>query len=145
MNYAVVVSRYNQNITDNLLRGALDTFKRHKVKPETVQTFWVPGAFEIPQAAMKLAKSKKFQAIVCLGCVLKGETDHNRFISEATASAIMRIGLETGVVTTFGVLTPNDMKQAVARSGKNSANKGMEAAEAAVEMVELFQGMKHGK
>lgn len=134
MKFAIVVSRFNQDICQNLLEGALASFKKQGVGKENVKIVWVPGAFEIPLAALKLARTKKYAAIVALGCVLQGETDHNRYISEAAAQGILQVSLSTGVPVTFGVLTPRNRRQALARSGKNSANKGSEAAEAALEM-----------
>lgn len=139
MQFAIVVSRFNQNITQRLLKGAQDAFQKQKIQPGSIKLFWVPGAFEIPTLALKLAKSKKFNAIVCLGCVLQGETLHNRYISESVTNGILYASLITGIPITFGILTPNNLKQAMARSGKNSANKGTEAAEAAIEMTHLIR------
>lgn len=140
--FAIVVSRYNQGVTQRLLEGAIAVFKRNGVPWSAIEIVWVPGAYEIPLTALKLAQTRKFAAIVCLGCVLKGETMHNHYISEATAHGLMRVQLLTGVPTTFGVLTPNNMKQAMARAENNSANKGTEAAEAAFEMAELLGKIK---
>lgn len=137
MKFGIVVSRYNQNITEKLLRGALKTFKNHGYGQKSVQTVWVPGAFEIPFMALKMAKTRKFAGIIGLGCVLKGETDHNHYISEAVAHGIVQVSLQTGIPVMFGVLTPNNLKQALARSENNSANKGTEAAEALIEIVQL--------
>ena len=138
MKFAIVISRYNQNITQRLLKGALEAFSKAGINQTLIQTIWVPGAFEIPSLALKLAKSKKYNAIVCLGCVLQGETPHNRYISEAVTKGILYASLTTGIPITFGVLTPNTLKQAMERSGKNSANKGTEAAEAAIEMAKIY-------
>ncbi len=135
LKFAIVVSRFNQGVTQKLLEGAVRSFKQSRVPESGLKVVWVPGAFEIPLAAQRLAKTKKFCGIVCLGCVLKGETDHNRYLSQACADGIMRVMLETGVPVVFGVLTPNTMKQARARAEKNSANKGSEAALAAIEMA----------
>lgn len=139
MRFAIVVSRFNKNITQRLLEGALTLFTQQGFHKNSLQVFWVPGAFEIPAFAMKLAKSKKFNAIVCLGCVLRGATRHNLYISEAATKGILYASLRTEVPITMGVLTPNTLKQALARSGKGSANKGTEAAEAAIEMAKLFK------
>jgi 6,7-dimethyl-8-ribityllumazine synthase len=136
MKFGIVVSRYNQNITQGLLDGALRILKKEKLASETV---WVPGAFEIPLAAQKMARSKKFAGILCLGCVLQGETPHNHYIANSVSKAIMKIMLETGLPVAFGVLTPNTMKQAQARSGKGSMNKGAESAEAAIELARTLR------
>lgn len=140
MRFAIVVSRFNQHITQRLLKGALDSFRKHGFKPTSIPVLWVPGAFEIPLLAWKLAKSKKFNAIVCLGCVLQGETPHNRYIAESVAQGIQFAAITSGVPITFGVLTPNTLQQALKRSEKNSANKGSEAAEAAIEMAKILRG-----
>lgn len=139
--FAIVVSRYNQSITERLLKGALKTFKENKIEKSDVKIIWVPGAFEIPLIAEKLAKTKKYNAILCLGCVLKGETLHNHYISDAVSKEIMHIALKTGIPVIFGVLTPNTKKQAIARSGNDSANKGTESAEAALELVKIMKMM----
>jgi 6,7-dimethyl-8-ribityllumazine synthase len=138
--FAIVVSRFNQSITQKLLNGALASLKKHHVPEKAVEVVWVPGAYEIPLMAQSLAKSKKFQAVICLGCVLKGQTPHNLYIAEAVANGIMNAALTTGIPITFGILTPNTYAQALARSGDNSANKGSEAAEAAFEMAQLLYG-----
>ena len=142
MRLAVVVSRYNENITRGLLEGALRTFRKHGISSGLKDTVWVPGAFEIPLAAQTLARTRKYAAVIALGCVLKGETSHHHYISKSVAQALMDIGLETNVPVAFGVLTPNSMKQAKARSGKGSGNKGEEAAEAAIEMARSLQRLK---
>jgi 6,7-dimethyl-8-ribityllumazine synthase len=139
MRFAIVVSRTNQSVSQGLLEGALRAFQNHRVKKNSLKILWVPGAFEIPLIAHKLAKSGKFNAVVCLGCVLQGETLHNRYISEAAAIGIARASLSSGVPITFGVLTPHTMEQARARSRQGSQNKGTEAAEAAIEMAELVK------
>ncbi len=142
MRVAVVVSRYNETITRALLEGALRTFRKHKVASAPKDIVWVPGAFEIPLAVQALARSRKYDAVIALGCVLKGETLHNHYISRSVAQALMDIGLETKIPVAFGVLTPNSLKQAKARSGKGSANKGEEAAEAAIEMAQTLKGLR---
>ena len=138
MRFGIVVSRYNQSVTEKLLAGALKTLKSKGVAGDSIHVEWVPGAFEIPIAAQKLAETKKFAAIIALGCVLKGKTSHNAYISQAAASGIMDVSLKTGTPIAFGVLTPDNMKQARERSGPDSANKGTESAEAAYEMAHLF-------
>lgn len=133
--FGIVVSRFNQGITQQLLDGALRAFKENRIPASDVRVVWVPGAFEIPLAAQRLASSKKFSAVIGLGCVLKGQTDHNRYISQACADGLMRVMLDTGVPVAFGVLTPDTLKQARERAGRDSANKGSEAAYAALEMT----------
>ncbi len=142
MKIAIVVSRYNENITRALLEGSLRTLKKHGIKHEERDTVWVPGAFEVPLAVKVLAESKKYQGVIALGCVLKGETSHNHYISRSAAQALMDIGLETNVPVAFGILTPDNMKQALARSGKGTSNKGEEAAEAVIEMAGLLKNLK---
>ncbi len=133
--FGIVVSRFNQGVTQQLLDGALRALKENGVPASDIRVVWVPGAFEIPLAAQRLAASKKFSAVIGLGCVLKGQTDHNRYISQACADGLMRVMLDTGVPVAFGVLTPDNLKQARERAGRNSANKGSEAAYAALEMT----------
>lgn len=137
--FAIVVSRYNQNITQRLLDGALSAFKKHKISHQSIKIIWVPGAFEIPVVALKLAKSRKFGAIICLGCVLQGETLQNHYISKAIAKGIIDVSLMTGIPITFGVITPKTVRQALERSGKNSENKGTEATETAIEMAKIIR------
>lgn len=144
MKFAVVVSKYNPEVTRGLLKGALNAFKSRGVQGSDLQVFWVPGAFEIPLTALKLAQSKKFSAVVCLGCVLKGETPHNDYISRSVSEGIQRASLRTGVPLSFGVLTPNNGKQARARSGNNRSNKGSEAALAAFEMAAVLKKIGKG-
>ncbi|MBI4218024.1 MAG: 6,7-dimethyl-8-ribityllumazine synthase [Elusimicrobia bacterium] len=137
--YAIVVSRYNQSITQRLLSGAILTFRKHRIPESAITVVWVPGAFEIPLIADRLARSKRYSAVICLGCVLKGETQHHVYICQTVAAGILEISLKNGIPVTFGVLTPDNMKQALARSGNNSANKGTESAESAIEMVTLMK------
>lgn len=143
--FAIVVSRFNQNITQRLLRGALNSFRKQGFDPAFIPVYWVPGAFEIPVLALKLAKgisypqSKKFDAIVCLGCVLQGKTPQNRYIAEAVAQGLQFASLTSGLPITFGILTPKTIQQAFKRSENNSANKGSEAAEAAIEMAKIMK------
>lgn len=137
--FGVVVSRYNENITSALLDGAVKTLKRHGATAEQITQIWVPGAFEIPAAAMALAETGQFAAIVCLGCLIKGETAHFDYISQAAAHGISRVSLDTGVPCTFGVLTVDTLEQALARATADGDNKGAEAALAAIEMAQLME------
>jgi 6,7-dimethyl-8-ribityllumazine synthase len=136
--YAVVVSRFNDLVTRRLLDGALDTLRRHGAADEHVTVAWVPGSFEIPLAAERLAQSGKFAAVICLGAVIQGETDHHEYINHAVAQGLMQVSRETGVPVTFGVLTCQTLEQALNRAGGKAGNKGCEAALAAIEMVSLL-------
>ena len=137
LRFGIVVSRFNDFVTSKLLDGALSIFKEQGV--DDVEVVRVPGAFEIPQAAKKLCSTKDYDAIVCLGAVIKGGTPHFEYISAETSRGINQVGLEFNIPVLFGVLTTNDLEQAVARSGPDSSNKGREAALAAVEMANLYR------
>ena len=139
MKIAIVVSRFNNFITSKLLDGALDALKRHKLLEKNVSVFWVPGAFEIPLVAKKLAESKSFDAIICLGAVIRGETTHYDYICNEVSKGIAQIGLQTGVPTIFGVVTTENIQQAIERAGAKSGNKGFDAAISAMEMVNLLK------
>src|SRR6202521_3432325 len=132
---AVVVSRFNEEISKRLLRGALGALEEHSVQEPDV--FWVPGALELPVTALALAERGNHDAIVCLGCVIRGETYHFELVANQAAAGIMQVQLDTGVPVTFGVLTTEDKEQALARCGPKN-NKGAEAAEAAIEMANLM-------
>jgi 6,7-dimethyl-8-ribityllumazine synthase len=136
--FAVVVSRFNDLVTRRLLDGAVDALRRHGGSEERVTVVWVPGSFEIPLAAERLAKSGEFAAVICLGAVIQGETDHHEYINHAVAQGLMQIGRETGVPVTFGILTCQTLEQALNRAGGKAGNKGIEAALAAMEMVSLI-------
>ena len=142
---AIVVSRFNDLVTDRLLAGAIDTFRRHGVADNRITVVRVPGAFEIPLPAKRLAESGKFNAVVCLGAVIQGETSHHEYINHPLASAIMQASLSSGVPVTFGVLTCSSMEQALDRAGGKAGNKGIEASLAAIETINLLAQMKsHG-
>lgn len=136
--YAIVVSRFNEFITSKLLDGALDTLRRHGVKEEEIGVMWVPGSFEIPYAAGRIAKGKKYDAVICLGAVIRGATPHFEYISSEVTKGIAQISLQTGVPVIYGVITPETLEQAIERAGTKAGNKGKEAAEAAIEMVNLY-------
>lgn len=136
---AVVVSRNNEFVTSRLLSGALDALRRHGVSEEAVTVAWVPGGFEIPLAARRLAGSGQYQAVICLGAVIRGETPHWEYIAGEAARGIARVGEETGVPAVFGVLTTDTLDQAVDRAGAKAGNKGAEAALAAIEMANLLR------
>ena len=135
--FAVVVSRFNEEITEGLLRGAREAFAEAGVDAERITVVRVPGAFEIPLIARRLAKSGRFDAVVCLGCLIKGDTMHFEYIASAVAQGIMDVSADTGVPVTFGVLTTLTEAQAVRRASEDSDNKGREAAMAALEMAAL--------
>jgi len=139
---AVVVSRFHESITSSLLAAAVRTLKEHGCNDDKVDRFDVPGAFEIPFLAKKLAESGCYDAILCLGCVIRGETPHFDYICQWAAHGIGQVGLETGVPTVFGVLTTDTVEQASARSSNDAANKGVEAARSAIELVGLVQRLK---
>ena len=139
LRFGIIVSRFNDLITSNLLNGALSALKEQKADEEDIEVIRVPGAFEIPQAAKKLCSTRNFDAIICLGAVIKGGTPHFEYISAETSRGINQVGLEFNIPVLFGVLTTNNLEQAVERSKPDSSNKGREAALAAVEMVNLYR------
>lgn len=137
--FAVVAARFNQLVTDKLLAGALDTLHRHGVPDDRIDVVWVPGSLEIPLVARRLAESANYAAVVCLGCIIRGETDHYQHVAVQAASGVAQAALGTGVPVIFGILTTETTDQALARAGGKAGNKGADAALAAVEMVNLLQ------
>lgn len=140
----IVVSRFNEDITGKMLEGALETLKENKVKKENIKIVWVPGSFEIPLACQRLAQSKKYDALVAIGCVIKGGTDHYYYICNEASRGIMDVMLKYSIPIGFGVLTTNNLKQAQARS-RGRHNKGREAAEAALAMAGLKYFSRGGR
>ena len=136
--FAVVASRWNELITDRLLAGAIDTFRRSGVADERVDVAWVPGSFEIPLAAQRAARSGRYAAVVTLGAVIRGATGHYDLVAGQVASGVARVALDTGVPVVFGVLTTETIEQAVERAGTKAGNKGAEAAAVALEMADLL-------
>jgi 6,7-dimethyl-8-ribityllumazine synthase len=136
LHIAVVVARFNEDVTKRLLRGALETLQEHGVEDPDV--YWVPGSLELPVTALALAEKGQHDTIVCLGCVIRGETYHFEIVANEAARGLMQVQLDTGVPITFGVLTTEDRDQALARSGTKN-NKGAEAAVAAIEMANLLR------
>lgn len=136
--FAIVVSRYNESITTKLLEGALRTLEEHGVPHERADVVWVPGAFEIPVIASKMATAGRYAAVLCLGAVIRGETTHDEHINRAVSSSLAEIGVRTGIPVLFGLLTCNNLEQAIQRSGGSVGNKGSECAAAAIEMVNLL-------
>lgn len=138
---AIVVARWNELVTARLLEGALDTFRRHGVPEDAITVVRVPGSFELPLVADRLAKSGKFAAVVCLGAVIQGETTHHEYINQSVAAAMQRTAAETGKPVLFGVLTCQSLEQALERAGGKAGNKGTEAALAAIEMITLLKAL----
>ena len=136
--FAIVVARFNEFITGKLLEGCENTLRRHGVRPEQIDVVWVPGAFEIPTAAREIARKKLADAIVCLGCVIRGNTAHYDHVCQQAAKGIAEVGRRTGVPTIFGVLTCDTLEQAVERAGTKMGNAGRSAAMAALEMASLM-------
>ncbi|NLW51099.1 MAG: 6,7-dimethyl-8-ribityllumazine synthase [Candidatus Brocadiaceae bacterium] len=139
--FALVVSRFNEFFSGRLLSGAEDCLIRHGAAPEDVEVFRVPGSFELPLAARKVAETGRFQAIVCLGAVLRGQTPHFDFVASEAAKGIAQVSLSTGLPVIFGVITTETVEQAVDRSGARAGNRGAEAALAAIEMANLLDGI----
>jgi 6,7-dimethyl-8-ribityllumazine synthase len=137
--FAVVAARFNERIVKRMLSGALRAFSSAGVPDDAVDVHWVPGSFELPQAAACLARTGRFQGIVCLGCVIKGETPHFDFVAGQAAAGIQRVALDTGVPATFGVITALTEDQAWARAGGEIGNRGQEAADAALEMAAFLR------
>ena len=138
----IVVSRFNDFITGRLLDGALDCLRRHGVQDEDITVTWVPGAFEIPMTAKQLAASGQFDAVICLGAVIRGSTPHFDYVCAEVSKGTAAVGMETGVPTIFGVVTTDSIEQAVERAGTKAGNKGWEAALSAVEMADLQTSLK---
>jgi len=138
----IVVSRFNSVITDKLLEGALDTILRTGGGEEDIAVVRVPGSFEIPIAAKTLAQTGKYDAIICLGCLIRGETPHFEYLAAAVTSGISQISIQTGIPIAYGVLTTDTVEQALNRAGIKSGNKGSEAAAAGIEMANLIRGVE---
>ncbi len=135
--FAIVVSRFNEFITRRLLDAALDCLRRHGAREKAIEVVHCPGAFEIPQIALKLSAQGRFDAVICLGCIIRGETPHFEYIANAVTGGIARAALDTGRPVVFGVLTTESLEQAIERSGAKGGNKGWDAALAAIELADL--------
>ena len=142
LKFAVVVSRFNEFMTGKLLSGAKDAFLRHGVAEDDVDMAWVPGAFEIPMVAKKLAQSGRYHGVVCLGAVIKGSTPHFEYVAGEVAKGIAAVNLETGVPVIFGVITAETLEQAIERAGSKMGNKGFDAAVQAIEMANLLKTLE---
>ena len=141
LKFAIIVARFNNFITKNLLEGALDALNRHETPEENISVIWVPGAFEIPLVAKKLAASKNFDAIICLGAVIRGATTHYDYVCNEVSKGIAQVGLQSGVPTIFGIVTTENIQQAIERAGTKSGNKGFDAAISAMEMANLTKNL----
>jgi len=139
LSLAIVVSRFNRLVTERLLAGAEDALARHGVPSEKVDVAWVPGSVELPLAARRLAERGRYDAIICLGAVIRGETPHFDHVASQAAAGIGRVALDTGVPTIFGVITANTLEQALDRAGGKAGNKGYDAAVTAIEMANLLE------
>lgn len=139
--FGIVVSRFNEFISKNLVEGALDSLKRHQVLEENVDMAWVPGSFELPVVAKRMAESGKYDAVICLGAVIRGNTPHFDYVASEVSKGIARIGLDTGVPMGFGIITADTLEQAVDRAGAKAGNKGWQAALSAIEMADLMSSM----
>ena len=138
----IVAARFNEFITSKLLEGAVDGLLRHDVREEDIHVAWVPGAFEIPFLASKMAHSKKYDAVICLGAVIRGSTSHYDYVCNEVSKGIAAVSLESGIPVMFGVLTTENIEQAIERAGSKSGNKGYDCAVRAIEMVNLVRAME---
>jgi 6,7-dimethyl-8-ribityllumazine synthase len=137
--FGIVIGRFNEFISSKLLGGAIDGLTRHGAEEKDIDTVWVPGAFEIPLVAQKMAYSKKYDAVICLGAVIRGSTPHFDYVSNEVSKGIAKVSLDTGLPVVFGVLTTDTIEQAIERSGTKSGNKGYDAAETAIELANLMK------
>ena len=140
--FGIVVSRFNDFITKELISGCVDTLLRHGAEDKDLVVIWVPGAFEIPAVAQILAKSKSYDAIICLGTVIRGQTPHFDFIAAEVSKGISKVSLDSGLPVAFGVITADTIEQAIERAGTKDGNKGKDAALSAIEMANLFDKLK---
>jgi len=141
LKFGLVVSRFNEFFTKKLLEGAQDALLRHGVSQEDIEIAWVPGAFEIPLIAKKLAQTKRYDAVICLGAIVRGETPHFEYIAAQVSRDISRVGLDTGLPVIYGVVTADTLEQAIERAGTKQGNKGFEAAVSAIEMANLLRSI----
>ena len=141
LKFGVVVSRFNEFISKRLLEGAQDALLRHGVRTEDIEVAWTPGSFEIPLIAKKMAESKKYNAIICLGAIIRGGTSHFEYIAAEVSRGVARVGLETGVPCVFGIITADTLEEAIERAGTKMGNKGFDAALSAIEMANLIKAM----
>jgi 6,7-dimethyl-8-ribityllumazine synthase len=141
LKFAIVVSRFNEFICSRLLDGAIDALRRHDAAEEEIDVFWTPGAFEIPLIAKKVAESKKYDAVICLGAVIRGSTPHFDYVASEVSKGVAHVTLDSGVPVIFGVVTTDTIEQAVERAGAKQGNKGWQAALSGIEMANLLKGL----
>jgi len=141
LKFGVVVSRFNEFITKKLLDGARDALLRHGVSEDDIDIAWVPGSFEIPLVAKKLAQTKRYDAVICLGTVVRGATPHFEYIAAEVSKGIARLGLETGLPISYGIITADTLEQAIERAGTKAGNRGFDAAVSAIEMANLLRNI----
>ncbi|MGC7846654.1 6,7-dimethyl-8-ribityllumazine synthase [Desulforudis sp. 1088] len=137
----IVVGRFNEFITSRLLGGAMDSLVRHGVSQDDIDVAWVPGAFEIPLTAKKMLSLQRYDAVICLGAVIRGATPHFDYVAAEAAKGVAKVGLDTGVPVIFGIITADTIEQAIERAGTKAGNKGWQAAESAIEMASLFRAL----
>ena len=142
MKVGIVASRFNEFITSKLVSGALDGLTRHDIKEEDIDIAWVPGAFEIPLIASKMANSRKYDAVICVGAVIRGSTSHYDYVCNEVSKGIAQVSLSSGTPVLFGVLTTENIEQAIERAGTKAGNKGYDCALSAIEMVNLIRGIE---
>lgn len=141
LKFGIVISRFNNFITKKLMEGALDALKRNGAKEEDVEVAWVPGCWEIPPVAARMARGSRYDAIICLGAVIKGDTSHWQYISTQVTRGIAAVGEGSEIPVVYGVITPDTLEQAIERAGTKAGNKGFDAAMAAIEMANLFKAL----
>ncbi len=141
LKFAIVTSRFNEFISKRLVEGAVDALKRHGASEENIELAWTPGSFEVPLIAKKLAGTKRFNAVICLGAIIRGDTPHFEYIAGEAAKGIAKVSLETDVPVSFGIITAESIEQAVERAGTKSGNKGWQAAVSAIEMANLMKAI----
>jgi len=139
LKFGLVASRFNNLLTSKLVEGAIDCLIRHQADEKSITVVWVPGSFEIPYAAAKLIETKKYDAILCLGAIIKGDTPHNEYIANEASKGIARLALDTGLPVIFGIITSDTLEQAIERAGTKAGNKGWDAALSGIEMANLYR------
>ncbi len=139
--YGIVISRFNEFISSRLLSGAVDTLLRHGVKEEEIEIYWIPGSFEVPMAASKVAQKKDIDGIICLGTLIRGDTPHFDYIAKEVSKGIAEVSLRSGKPVIFGIITADTLEQAIERAGTKAGNKGRDAALAVIEMVNLLENI----
>ncbi len=142
LRFGLVVGRFNEFITNKLLSGALDALKRHGVSDRDVEIAWVPGAFEIPVVARRMTALNRYDAVICLGAVIRGATPHFDYVAAEVSKGVAKVGLDSGIPAIFGVITADTIEQAIERAGAKAGNKGWDAAVTAIEMANLIRGME---